>query len=478
MTVTLELLFPHLDELIQTPADVQRLNEAILQLAVQGKLVPQDPQDEPAGELLKWIDLERNRLVIEGQVDKVRKLSPVGKADFAFALPSGWSLVRLGELVSKLGAGSTPLGGKAVYQDQGIKFIRSQNVWNDGLHLDDVAFISEEINERMANTIVKPKDILLNITGASIGRSAIVPDDFDLANVSQHVAIVRLIQPELRQFLHICIVSPYTQNLITDAEVGISREGLSMSNLQHFVIPLPPLAEQKRIVAKVDELFAQTRALEAKLRRAQEAIVVVNRAVLHHLHQAADNATFQHAAQILGDHFDLLYTDPRPVTDLRQTILQLAVQGKLVPQDLHDEPAGELLKRIGKEKERLLENGEIKKEKLLQVVSDDDAPFEAPKGWSWTRIGNIATIRGGKRVPAGYPLLETPTPYVYIRVSDMKNGTIDDSDLRYLSEDIYRKIAQYIIEKDELYLVIVGSTIGKHGTVPEKFHRMNVTIQL
>ena len=126
------------------------------------------------------------------------------------------------------------------------------------------------------------------------------------------------------------------------------------ANLQDYVIPLPPLAEQQRIVAKVDELFAQTRALEARLRQAQEDVVTVNRAALHRLHTAQDDDQFQAAWRTIRDHFDVLYDDPRNVAELRQTILDLAVRGKLVAQDPNDEPAEELLKRIEAEKKQLV----------------------------------------------------------------------------------------------------------------------------
>jgi type I restriction enzyme S subunit len=202
-------------------------------------------------------------------------------------------------------------------------------VWNDGLHLEDVAYIPPSMNERMSGTIVQPGDVLLNITGASIGRSAVVPDNFDAANVSQHVAILRLLEPDLRNFVHLCLISPLVQRMISSAEVGISREGLSMSRLQHFVLPLPPLPEQHRIVAKVDELLAQTRALAANLRRAQAEIVIVNQAALHRLQTAGDGENLQTAWSTVSAAFDLLYDDPRPLAALRQVILQLAVSGRL-----------------------------------------------------------------------------------------------------------------------------------------------------
>src|SRR5262249_5471209 len=153
----------------------------------------------------------------------------IGAADTPFVLPQGWAWVRLEEITQKLGAGSTPLGGKNVYKPTGVKFIRSQNVWNVGLKLEDIVFIPNDVHHRMSGTWVEAGDILLNITGASIGRSSLVPDGFDEANVSQHVAIVRLVDKSIRSFIHLVIISPFVQDLIMGVQVGISREGLSMN---------------------------------------------------------------------------------------------------------------------------------------------------------------------------------------------------------------------------------------------------------
>lgn len=170
--------------------------------------------------------------------------------EIPFDIPESWSWIRLSQLATKIGAGSTPTGGRTVYLSEGVKFIRSQNVYNDGLRLNDIAYISEETNRKKSGSIVCPRDILLNITGGSIGRCAIVPDDFDVANVNQHVMIIRLIDPQLRMWVHTVLISEYMQNMIMDVQVGVSREGLSATKLMGFLIPIPPVAEQNRIMQK------------------------------------------------------------------------------------------------------------------------------------------------------------------------------------------------------------------------------------
>lgn len=139
---------------------------------------------------------------------------------------------------------------------------------------------------------------------------------------------------------------------------------------------------------------------------------------------------------------------------LKNSILQLAIQGKLVPQNPNDEPAAVLLERIRAEKQRLVNESKIKKDKPMPPIADGEIPFDVPETWEWVRLGNIADIKGGKRVANGYNLLTKPTKHIYIRVSDMKHGSIDDSDLHYIDEDMFQKIKQYIITKDDLYMTM------------------------
>ena len=180
---------------------------------------------------------------------------------------------------------------------------------------------------------------------------------------------------------------------------------------------------------------------------------------------------------------------------LKNSILQWAIQGKLVPQDPNDEPASVLLEKIRQEKERLIKEKKIKRDKNASIIYrgednsyyekmlvtgevkciDEEMPFEIPTSWSWARLGNLIDIKGGKRLPAGYKLTDNKTDHIYIRVSDMQDGTIVSKDLKYITDDVYNQIQNYTIGKDDLYLTIVGSTIGKAGLVPKMFDNMNLT---
>ena len=202
-------------------------------------------------------------------------------------------------------------------------------------------------------------------------------------------------------------------------------------------IVIPPLAEQKRIVAKIEELMPfveQYAAASTKLNTL--------------------NTTFP----------DMM----------KKSILQEAVQGKLVPQDPNDEPASVLLKKIAEEKKRLIKEGKIKKQKPLPEITEDEIPFDIPESWEWIRVGMVTDVKGGKRVPKGKSVIDSPTAHIYIRVTDMKNHTIVSDKLKYITEEVYQEIKQYTINKEDLYLTIAG-TIGAVGVVPDMFDGMNLT---
>ncbi|MGE3726887.1 MAG: restriction endonuclease subunit S [Candidatus Sericytochromatia bacterium] len=459
-----ELLLTHFETLIDRPEKVTELRKLILQLAVMGKLVPQDANDEPASELLKRIAAEKAALVKEGKLKREKPLPPIDPAEQPFELPQGWVWVRLNNLLSKIGAGSTPLGGKQVYVTSGVKFLRSQNVWDDGLRIDDVALIPDSIHQKMSGTQVQPKDLLFNITGASIGRCALVPDDFDTANVSQHVTIIRLLNPCFRFFLHTVLVSELVQKMVMDVQVGVSREGLSIGKLSQFVVPLPPLAEQERIVAKVDQLLAHCDALEDRLRRAAEARLQLSQASLRSLEAAPDSQAFGQSVHFLLSHWEPLTLNLDQIARLKQTLLQLAVMGKLVPQDPNDEPASELLKRIAAEKAALVNAGKLKREKPLPPIDPAEQPFALPQGWVWVRTDSISLVivdcphSTPKFIMKGIFCIDTNT---------FKSGKLIPHKFRYVDESTYLdRIARLEPLPGDIVFAREGS-VGESVVIPE-----------
>jgi type I restriction enzyme S subunit len=250
-----------------------------------------------------------------------------------------------------------------------------------------------------------------------------------------------------QDYLNLFILS--MRQTIYELGTGSTFPSVSQDKIQSIRVPLPPLAEQRRIVAKVDQLFAQTRALEAKLRRAQEEIVVVNRAALHRLHTAADDEAFHTAWRTLADHFDLLYGDPRTVADLRQTLLDLAVRGKLVPQDPQDEPASELLERIRAEKERRAALSERTRTKPIAAVNMNEVPYAIPNTWRWVRVGEIADVRLGRQRSPKHHFGDHMRPYV--RAANVTWQGLDLSDVKQMDfpPGVFES---YLLQKGDILL--------------------------
>ncbi|RSV81181.1 restriction endonuclease subunit S [Klebsiella aerogenes] len=458
---------------------IKKLRELILELAVRGKLVPQDSSDEPASELLKRIAAEKAELVKQGKIKKQKPLPEISEEEKPFELPEGWEWVRLNDIAEYIQRGKGPK-----YSEHGHVRVVSQKCvqWN-GFKLEQSRWITDEsVAAYTEERFLKDGDVLWNSTGAggTAGRVIYLPAVTEKLVVDSHVTLIRTIKQN-GQFICNYISTYGIQQRFDPKHPNTLLSGttnqaeLNASVVTSFMTPFPPQKEQERINSKVAELMSLCDQLEQYSQSSLDAHQQLVETLLTTLtgSQNADELAENWAR--ISEHFDTLFTTEASIDALKQTILQLAVMGKLVPQDPNDEPASELLKRIAQEKAQLVKDGKIKKQKPLPPISDEEKPFELPDGWEWCRLGEIVTIRGGKRVSNGYKLLSTVTPYVYIRVSDMKDGSIDLTDLRYIDSDMQKKISSYIIKKEDIYMTIVGATIGKCGTIPAELDGMNLT---
>ena len=242
----------------------KQLRQNILQEAIEGKLTADWRKQHPVQKGNPDSDAEAlfDKIQAENSETKSFKknVAPITKDEIPFEIPTNWKWVRLGEICSKIGSGSTPLGSD--YCENGIPFFRSQNVYNEGLEFKDIVFISSSMQEKMKGTIVRPNDLLLNITGGSLGRCAVVPENIKEGNVSQHVCIIRpLLTNHLH--LHLFVLSELFQKNIKTS--GAGRQGLPKYNLERMLVPLPPLAEQKEIVARVEQHLQTIIQLETQI---------------------------------------------------------------------------------------------------------------------------------------------------------------------------------------------------------------------
>ena len=385
--------------------NAQQLRNSILQQAIQGRLVPQDPADEPASVLLQRIRKEKERLVKEGKLKKKdlafsnifkdeegKWIEIIGTEtkeitdDIPFDIPIKWEWVRLKELVSLITKGSSPSWQGVKYVETGILFITSENVREGYLDLKSPKYLEAKFNELQSRSILRKGDLLTNIVGASIGRTAEFNLETDNSNINQAVAVIRLLDKSLNAFLLKLFNSPFVVTQMLGKTVETARPNISLGSVENLLVPLPPLAEQRRIVAKIEELMP----LVERYGNAQQALDQLNESL---------------------------------PARLRQSILQEAIQGRLVPQDPKEEPASELLKRIRKEKEQLVKEGKLKKKDLeSKPIEEDEIPFEIPEGWGWCRLSDLANMYTGNSIS------ETEKKAKYTEVKGMEYiGTKDVS---------------------------------------------------
>lgn len=362
---------------------IDKLRELILELAVRGKLVPQDEKDEPALSLIKRIFKQKKRLEIEEGLKTSAKENIDPKEKY-LQQPLNWEYCRLGNL----GKFIDYRGGTPAKTPSGIPLITAKNVRFGYISNEPKEYISEdEYKNWMTRGFPRKRDILFT-TEAPLGNVAIIKTD-EIFALAQRVICIQLHEPDITFFLKILLMSSSFRKELSDKATGMTATGIKAANLKELPIILPPLAEQHRIVAKVDELMALCDQLEQQQTENNTTHHQLVELLLQNLTEASGPEAFANAWQRIATNFDTLFTTEYSIDQLKQTILQLAVMGKLVPQDAKDEPASELLKRIAKEKERLVKEGKIKKQEKWQEITEEEKPFELPRGWEWVRFGNI-----------------------------------------------------------------------------------------
>ncbi|MDY6825502.1 MAG: restriction endonuclease subunit S [Thermodesulfobacteriota bacterium] len=396
--MNLQTFYDHFEYLADAPNGVTKLREMILQLAVQGKLVPQDPKDEPASVLLEKIKAEKEKLIKQGKIKKSKPLPPLTPEEVPYELPEGWGWVRLGDIaILENGDRSKRYPKENDFQNSGIPFFGAKDMVDGMLRFDNgLRFISKTKFDELRNGKLIDNDFVVLLRG-SVGKTAIfrASCEFTTGFINAQMLIIRLLNKSLCEFFNLYSKSVFFQSSITDKTTGSAVKQMPANVLLNFLIPFPALSEQHRIASKVDQLMALCDELETRQQKKETARARLNQSITANLLTAPTPKAFTTGWQRLCHNFDLLYDTPETIPTLRQTILQLAVQGKLVPQDPNDEPASVLLEKINAEKEKLIKQGKIKKSKPLPPVTPEEMPYELPKGWEWTRLGNVGRIIGG-----------------------------------------------------------------------------------
>ena len=242
---------------IEYTSNQETLKSKLIDAAIQGKLTEQLPEDGTAEELYQMISGKKKEMQKRKEIKNSKPLPEISKDEIPFEVPSNWKWVHLDDITTKITSGSTPAGGRKsnAYVESGNCFFREQNIYNDGIHEEGMVYITDELLSTRENSTVIAKDILLNITGGSIGRCALIPDDFGKGSINQHILIIRMVDERLRFYVHKLLCSPYAQRYIKDKSVG-DKDGFSGGRCKQMLIPIPPLAEQQRIAEKIDEVLS------------------------------------------------------------------------------------------------------------------------------------------------------------------------------------------------------------------------------
>ena len=411
----------------------QDLKNSILQLAIQGKLVAQDKNDEPAEVLYAKIQAEKQKLIKEGKIKKDKPLPPITEDEIPFPIPPSWKWVRLGE-IEEINLGFTY---KPTYVSEGIYFLSVKNITKGQIDFSNAKKISQKTYDEAAYGSKPHKGDVLFGRVCSIGNPQIVDTEIpfcifvSLGFLRDHTNILE------KKFICVWMRSPHFFKQVNENVKGAAQKNLNTSWLSRFLIPLPPLEEQKRIVAKIEEL-------EPLINQYDQA---------------------EQELSTLNDKFP---------EQLKKSILQYAIQGKLVSQDETDEPAEVLYAKIQAEKQKLIKEGKIKKDKPLPPITEDEIPFPIPPTWKWVRLGEIVKYIQRGKSPEYTDIKKVP---VISQKCNQWNG-LDISSVKFITErSLYNYNQERYLLTDDLLLNSTGTgTVGRVGIYYENLNPYHIAV--
>ena len=400
--------------------DAQALREKILDLAMRGKLIKQDPNDEPASVLLEKIKAEKAELVKEGKIKKSKSLPEVTDEEKPFDIPDSWEWVRLGDVVEIKGGKRVPKGKKLSDQKSYCPYIRVADMSNNTIQIKNLKYVNKEIYDQIHNYTITADDLYFSIAG-TIGKVGRVPQSLNGALLTENAAKITSYQINLNYLVQI-LKSPIVAQQHSRILSKVAQPKLSLIKLKQTFIPLPPLSEQSRIAAKIAQLFALLRKVES--------------------------STQQYA---------------KLQTLLKSKVLDLAMRGKLVKQDPNDEPASVLLEKIKAEKEQLIKEKKIKKSKPLPPITDEEKPFEIPDSWKWVRLGDIGAWAAGATPSRKHPEYYGGT-IPWLKTGDLNDGIVNETSEK-ITELGVKNSSVKVNEPGNVLIAMYGATIGKLGIV-------------
>ena len=405
----------------------EQLKASILQYAIQGKLVEQLPSDESADILHHNLIEKKQNLVKKGISKKSKTLVPITDDEKLFEIPDTWQWIKIGEIASLITKGTTPRGGNISYLDAGIGFLRAENVAGfDQLDKDNLKYIDEETHTGfLKRSILEANDILITIAG-TLGRTAIVREEDLPLNANQAVSMIRLADPDAINLTYVvyALNSPEIQRYLKKQKKVTAIPNLTLEIIENCLLPLPPLSEQHRIVAKIEELLPYVDRYAAAYEKLEQF-----------------NAKFPE--------------------DMKKSILQYAIQGKLVEQRSEEGTGEELYRQIQTEKQRLIKEGKIKKEKPLAEISEDEVPFEIPDSWRWCYVGDLFNHNTGKAMNSSAKKTDKPGAIrPFITTSNVYWNSFDFSVVKemFFSDD---EVERCTVTKGDILMCEGGAYFGR-----------------
>lgn len=445
-------LLSHFDRISAAPDTLPRLRRFIFDLAVRGRLVEQDHRDEPASELLKRIQVEKTWLVKEGKLKELKPLAITDTAKEIYGIPSSWKLVPLGATVNRHLGGGTPSKNNSTYWDGDIRWASVKDV-GKGKYIDETIDRITEAGLADSSSNLVPPGCLIVVTRMGLGKVSINRVPIAINQDLRALSLSRLVSID---YHYIFFKTHGFEG------TGLTVKGIKVEELLNIAFPLPPLTEQHRIVAKVDELMALCNRLEASQAEQESLRGRLVASSLHCMNNGADADAFRNHARFTLDNLPRLTTRTEHIQSLRQAILNLAVRGQLVSQDPNDEPAKLLLFHLTADaKSYALEQG-IAPPKPEPIVEKDIA-FPAPSGWEWVRLSSLfKVITDGDHQPP--PKCEDGI--AFLTIGNITTGRLDFSNCRFVAKKYMESLAAYRkpVYGDILYTV-VGATYGRPAFV-------------
>jgi type I restriction enzyme S subunit len=467
----MDMLLENFKVIFDRPEKIKKLRDLILQLSIRGKVVEQNESDEPVSILLEQITQEKDKLIKEGKIKKGDSLLPIAEDEIPYELPKGWEWARLGSLITLRGGKRVPKGYELKTEPTEHIYIRITDMKNGKIVDADLRYIDDVVYQQIKNYIITEKDLYITIAG-TIGQVGVVPVKFHNMNLTENAA---RITPHLvdKTWLRYFICSPDIQSALLDKTNQMAQPKLALKRIQETIIPVPTLNEQRRIVERVDQLMLLCDELEKELHMKVSYAAKSSKSAFGSLSSYVSLAELEKSLCFIIDNFKELSLADNAIYSLKNAILQIAVQGKLVSQDPNDEPASILLGKIRKESEFLILDGKQKKAKQLLPIAEDEIPYNLPNGWEWVRLGTLVDERDitygvvvpGKEEPAdGVPML---------RCSDVKYRYIDKNKVRTVEKSISDKYKRTVLKGGEI-LINVRGTLGGCAIVTNDLIGFNI----